>query len=147
MSIDAHILNPLDFFMDFSTQELETCAAAFKSRTVEAGEVIIKQGTPALTFFIILSGTYEVSFEKDHSNILDRKGEVMGWSTVVHPFNYIGTVKAKNGGEVLEISSRGFVELIQGDNALGEKIMKKIDQIASERRKIAAGSQQTRQED
>jgi len=147
MSIDAHILKPLDFFTDFNHHELETCAAAFKSRTVETDEVIIKQGTPALTFFIILSGTYEVAFKKEHSNILDRKGEVMGWSTVVHPFNYIGTVKAKKAGEVLEISSRGFVELIQGDNALGEKIMKKIDRIASERRKIAAGSQQTRQED
>ncbi len=26
MSIDAHILKPLDFFTDFSTQELEECA-------------------------------------------------------------------------------------------------------------------------
>ena len=41
----------------------------------------------------------------------------------------------------LEILSRDFFELIQGDNALGEKIMKKIDKIASERRTIAAGSQ------
>ncbi|MCG8636059.1 MAG: cyclic nucleotide-binding domain-containing protein [Desulfobacterales bacterium] len=147
MSIDAHILKPLDFFTDFNLHELEACAAAFKSRTVEAGEVIIERGTPALTFFIILSGKYEVAFKENHSIILDRKGEIMGWSTVVHPFNYIGTVKARKDGEVLEISSRDFYELIQGDNALGEKIMKKIDRIASERRTIAAGSQQTRQED
>ena len=141
MSIDAHILKPLDFFVDFKQHELELCSAALKSRTVEAGEVLIERGTPALTFFIILSGTYEVVFEGDHSNILDQMGEVMGWSTVVHPFHYIGTVKAKKGGEVLEISSRDFFELIQGDNALGEKIMKKIGKIASERRTIAAGSQ------
>jgi CRP-like cAMP-binding protein len=141
MSIDAHILKPIDFFVDFKQNELETFAAALKSRTVEAGEVIIEQGTPALTFFIILSGTYEVTFEGGRSNILERMGEVMGWSTVVHPFHYIGTVTAKKDGEVLEISSRNFFELIQGDNALGEKIMKKIDKIASERRTIATGSQ------
>ncbi|HCY86485.1 MAG TPA: hypothetical protein DHV36_15220 [Desulfobacteraceae bacterium] len=141
MSIDAHILKPLDFFADFNQQELEECAAALKPRTVKAGEIIIKRGTPALTFFIILSGTYEVDFEKDRSIVLEKKGEVMGWSTVVHPFHYIGTVKASVEGEVLEISSRDFFELIQGDNALGEKIMKKIDAIASERRTIAAGSQ------
>ena len=141
MSIDAHILKPLDFFVDFTQHELEAYAAALKSRTVEPGEVIIEQGTPALTFFIILSGTYEVDFEGGRSNILEQIGEVMGWSTVVHPFHYIGTVTAKKDGEVLEISSRDFFELIQGDNALGEKIMKKIDQIASERRTIAAGSQ------
>ncbi len=141
MSIDAHILRPLDFFVDFKQHELEACAAALKSRTVEAGEVIIERSTPALTFFIILSGTYEVDFEGDRSIILEQMGEVMGWSTVVHPFHYTGTVKAKKDGEVLEISSRDFFELIQGDNALGEKIMKKIDKIASERRTIAAGSQ------
>ncbi len=141
MSIDSHILKPLDFFVDFKQHELEAFAAALKSRTVEVGEVIIERGIPALTFFIILSGTYEVTFEGGRSYILERMGEVMGWSTVVHPFHYIGTVKAKKDGEVLEISSRDFFELIQGDNALGEKIMKKIDKIASERRTIAAGSQ------
>ncbi|MEN8211622.1 MAG: cyclic nucleotide-binding domain-containing protein [Thermodesulfobacteriota bacterium] len=141
MSIDAHIIKSLDFFVDFKQHELEEFAAALKSRAVESGEVIIKRGTPALTFFIILSGAYEVTFEGDHSIILERMGEVMGWSTVVHPFHYTGTITAKKNGEVLEISSRDFFELIQGDNALGEKIMKKIDKIASERRTIAVGSQ------
>ncbi len=140
MSIDAHILKPLDFFIDFKQHELEAFAAVLKSRAVEAGEIIIKRGTPALTFFIILSGTYEVAFEGDRSIILERVGEVMGWSTVVHPFHYTGTITAERDGEVLEISSREFFELIQGDNALGEKIMKKIDKIASERRVIAKGS-------
>jgi len=141
MSIDAHILKPLDFFVDFKQHELEACAAALKSRTVEVGEVIIDRGTPALTFFIILSGTFEVAFEEDRSIVLEQIGEVMGWSTVVHPFHYTGTITAKKEGEVLEISSRNFFELIQGDNALGEKIMKKIDKIASKRRTIAEGSQ------
>lgn len=141
MSIDAHILKPLDFFADLKQQELERCAALLKPRTVGTGEVIIERGTPALTFFIILSGTYEVVFEKGRSILLEKTGEVMGWSTVVHPFHYLGTVKAREEGEVLEISSRDFFELIQGDNALGEKIMKKIDSIASKRRTIAAGSQ------
>jgi len=140
MSIDAHILKPLDFFIDFKQHELEAFAAVLKSRAVEAGEIIIKRGTPALTFFIILSGTYEVAFEGDRSISLERVGEVMGWSTVVHPFHYTGTITAERDGEVLEISSREFFELIQGDNALGEKIMKKIDKIASERRVIAKGS-------
>jgi CRP-like cAMP-binding protein len=141
MSIDTHILKSLDFFVDFKQHELEEFAAALKSRAVESGEVIIKRGTPALTFFIILSGTYEVAFEGDRSIILERMGEVMGWSTVVHPFHYTGTITVKKGGEVLGISSRDFFELIQGNNALGEKIMEKINKIVSERRSIAAGSQ------
>ncbi len=141
MSVDSHILKPLKFFADFKQHELEAWAAALKSRTVEAGEVIIEKGTPALTFSIILSGTYKAEFEEGRSMMLERKGEVMGWSTVVHPFHYIGTVRAEKEGEVLEISSRAFVELIQADNALGEKVMQKIDKIASNTRALAAGLQ------
>ena len=72
MSVDAHILKPLDFFADFTQMELEEFASALKSRTVEAGEVVIERGTPALTFFIILSGSYEVTFEEDRSMVLER---------------------------------------------------------------------------
>lgn len=140
MSVDAHILRPLDFFADLKQHELEAFASALKSRTVEAGEVVIERGTPALTFFIILSGSYEVTFEGDRSIVLDKIGEVMGWSTVVHPFHYIGTVTARKDGEVLEILSRDFFEVIQGNNVLGEKIMRKIEKIAAERRALAAGS-------
>ncbi|WP_300459317.1 cyclic nucleotide-binding domain-containing protein [Desulfobacula sp.] len=141
MSIDSHILKPLKFFADFKQHELETWASALKSRSVEAGEVLIEKGTPALTFFIIISGTYEVAFEEGRSMTCERTGEIMGWSTVISPFHYIGTITAKEDGEVLEISSRDFVELIQRDNALGEKIMKKINKIASKTRAIATGSQ------
>ncbi len=134
MSVDAHILQPLDFFTDLEQHELEEFAALLKSRSVQSGEVIIQRGTPALTFFVILSGAFEVTFEKDRSITLSKRGEVMGWSTVVHPYHYTGSITAKMDGELLEISSRDFFELIQGDNILGEKIMKKIDVIASQRR-------------
>lgn len=140
MSIESHILKSLKFFANFKQHELEAWAAALKSRAVEAGEVIIEKGTPALTFFIILSGTFKVDFEEGRSMTCERKGDVMGWSTVVGPFSYIGTITAQEEGEVLEISSRDFVELIQKDNALGEKIMQKINKIISKTKAIAAGS-------
>jgi len=140
MSVDAHILQPLAFFSDLEQHELEEFAGLLRSRPVRENEVIIQRGTPALTFFIILSGTFEVAFEQDRSIVLNKKGEVMGWSTVVHPYHYTGMVTAVSDGELLEISSRDFFELIQSNNRLGEKIMNKIDKIASKRRAVSSGS-------
>ncbi len=140
MSVDAHILQPLDFFSDLEQHELEEFAGLIKSRPVQKNEIIIQRGIPVLTFFIILSGTFKVSFEEDRPIEFSKKGEVMGWSTVVHPYHYNGSVTATSDGELLEISSRDFFELIQADNRLGEKIMKKIDKIASERRAISSGT-------
>ena len=62
----------------------------------------------------------------------------MGWSTVVAPFEYTGTVTALDDGSLLYISSHDFFHLIQNNNELGEKLMKKINAIATERRALLA---------
>ena len=141
MPVDAQELQPLDFFKDMSQLELEEFAALLNAKTIEKGEIIIRKGTSALTFFVILSGSFEVSFGNGRSITIDKKGEIMGWSTVVYPFHYTGTVTALTDGDVLYISSRDFFQLIQGNNVLGEKIMKKINKIASERRTYFSGTE------
>ncbi|MFC1488744.1 Crp/Fnr family transcriptional regulator, partial [Thermodesulfobacteriota bacterium] len=134
MPVDAQILQPLDFFKDMTQSELEEFATLLNARTVKKGDIIIREGTSALTFFVILSGSFEVSFEKGRSITIDKIGEIMGWSTIVYPFHYTGTVTTMTDGDVLSISSRDFFQLIQANNVLGEKIMKKINKIAMERR-------------
>ena len=108
MPVDAAILQPLEFFKDMSQRELEEFASSLKAATVKKGDVIIRKGTPALTFFVVLSGSFEVSFENGRSITIDKRGEIMGWSTVVYPFHYTGSVTAMTDGDVLSISSRDF---------------------------------------
>jgi CRP-like cAMP-binding protein len=139
MPVDAQILQSLGFFKDMNQRELEDFASLLVARTVKKGEVIIRKDTPALTFFVILSGSFEVSFENGRSITIDKRGEIMGWSTVVYPFHYTGSVTAVTDGDVLSISSREFFQLIQANNVLGEKIMKKINKIAMIRRAAFSG--------
>ena len=55
----------------------------------------------------------------------------MGWSTVFTPFRYKGTIVALTEGEVLAIPGEEFLDLILSNSAFGDKVMKKINQIAS----------------
>jgi CRP-like cAMP-binding protein len=139
MSIEVNIIKALDFFYGLSQDQLDEFAAVLKPTSVEKGDVIIRKGTPALTFYIILAGVYEVTFEAGPSVTIDKKGEILGWSTVVAPFHYTGTVVAQAPGELLYLSSQDFFELIQNNNELGERIMKKIDKVAQSRRALAKG--------
>jgi CRP-like cAMP-binding protein len=139
MAVDLQIIEPLAFFRDLDLDEMEEFAALLNPKSVAKGDVVIRKGTPALTFYVILSGSYEVSFEGGSAIPLNRRGEVMGWSTVVAPFHYTGTVTALEDGELLYISSRDFFELIQNNNQLGEKIMKKIQTVAAQRRAASGG--------
>lgn len=151
MSVDVQIIEPLTFFKDLTYDEQEEFAASLNMMTVKKGDVIIRKGTPALTFFIIVSGAYRVSSDlsdappsdsagQGPSITLDAQGDIMGWSTVVAPFHYQGTVEVLKDGELLYLSSRDFFQLIQNNNQLGEKIMKKINKVATQRRAILSGS-------
>jgi CRP-like cAMP-binding protein len=134
MPIEVGTIEPLAFFKGLSYVELEQFASLLKPRSVKKGEILLREGTPAMTLFIILSGTYTVTLEKGHAYTLDKKGTVIGWSTVIAPFEYTGTAIADTDGDVLSISSNDFFKLIRNNNALGKKIIEKINQIASQRR-------------
>ncbi len=136
MSVDLTTIESLEFFKDLTYSELELFASSLNSRSVKKGDILLRKGTPAMTFFIILSGTFKVSLEKGRSYTLDKKGTVIGWSTVIAPFEYTGTAMAETDGDVLSISSLEFFQMIQSNNALGSKIMQKIHKIASERRAL-----------
>jgi CRP-like cAMP-binding protein len=138
MPVEVQTIEPLAFFQGLSYVELEQFASSLKPRSVKKGEVLLRQGTPAMTFFIILSGTFTVSLGKGRAYTLDKKGTVIGWSTVIAPFEYTGTAMADTEGEVLFISSNDFFQLIQNNNALGKKIMQKIQKIASERKALSS---------
>jgi CRP/FNR family transcriptional regulator, nitrogen oxide reductase regulator len=138
MPVEVKSIESLNFFKGMTHDELEQFAGHLNSRSVGKGDILLQQGTPALTFFIILSGTYKIFLKEGGAYILDKPGTVIGWSTVIGPFTYTGTAEVENGGDVLYISSRDFYRLIQNNNKLGEKIMKKINLIAAERRMKAA---------
>ncbi|MCP4351863.1 MAG: cyclic nucleotide-binding domain-containing protein [Desulfobacterales bacterium] len=134
MSVEHQLLESLSFFEDLQIEELQEFASLLSLMSVKKGDVVIKKGTPALTFYIIFKGVFEISFEGRAAITIDKKGEILGWSTVVAPFQYTGTVTATKDGELLYISNRDFITLIQGNNALGEKVVRKINKVATERR-------------
>ena len=140
MTIDIQTLLSLDFFSDLNFGELEQLAPLINLMNVNEGEILTQKGKPARTFFIILSGNFMLSFKKERSFILHNKGNIIGWSTVVTPFQYTATTIALTDGLVLSMPGQEFLLLIQNDSALGDKIMQKINKIVSERMPYVKGT-------
>ena len=140
MSTDIQTLKSLDLFADLNFGELEQIAPLMHLMKVAEGEVLTRKGEPARTFFIILSGNFMLSFKKERSFTLHNKGNIIGWSTVVTPFRYTGTAVALTDGLVLSMPGQEFLRLIQSDSALGDKIMRKINKIVSERMPYVTGT-------
>jgi CRP-like cAMP-binding protein len=140
MSTDIQTLKSLDLFADLNFSELEQIAPLMHLIKVAEGEVLTRRDEPARTFFIILSGNFMLSFKEERSFTLHNKGNIIGWSTVVTPFRYQGTAVALTDGLALSMPGHEFLRLIQSDSALGDKIMRKINKIVSERMPYVTGA-------
>ena len=126
-------LGSMDLFADLKPAELEQVQLIAHPMQVAEAEVLTRIGAPARNLFIVLSGNFIIAFKDDRAITLHDKGKIMGWSTVFSPFRYKGTTVALTDSEVVSIPGDKFLSLIQSNAALGNKIMKKINAIASER--------------
>lgn len=141
MPTDIHILESIPLFSELEHDELEQIAEMFHHVKITEGEVFMKRGDSAHTFFIVLSGNYLVHFKDDRAFTLHEKGNIMGWSTVVPPYRYRGTGIGLTEGELLYMPGEEFKRLIQGNSALGDKLMKKINRVVEERIPFFAGDE------
>lgn len=133
MPNNADALGSLDLFATLSPEELEHIQALIQRQTVVESQVLVKKGDPAASFFINWSGNFMITFDEGQAITLHHKGDIMGWSAVFTPFRYKGTIVALTDGEVLTISGEDFLRLVITNAALGDKIMKTINRVASER--------------
>jgi len=119
-------LQKLDLFKELSHSETAKIHAICKATKVNESERLFEMGNPAHTFFVILSGNYMVFFSDGTAYTLHKRGEITGWSTVVRPYQYTGTAVALTSGEVLAFDGSELLRIVQGDAALGDKIMGKV---------------------
>jgi len=133
MPNNDYTLGALGLFATLNSEELEQVQALIQRQNVVESEVLVQKGAPAVTLFINLSGNFMISFDEDRAITLHQKGDLMGWSAVFTPFRYKGTIVALTDGQILTLPSEEFLRLILSNAALGDKVMKKINQVAAER--------------
>jgi CRP-like cAMP-binding protein len=133
MSASLELLKSIEMFSAFTQEELEKIAPLVQPMKVMEGEILAKRGRRAVTFFIVIKGDFMISFENGKAITLHNKGDIMGWSTLIAPFEYRGTVVALTNGEVLTLPGQEFYLLLQSESALSNKIMNEINLIVASR--------------
>jgi CRP-like cAMP-binding protein len=133
MPSSPELLKSIELFSSFTQEELEKVAPLVNPMKVMEGEILAKKGARSRTFFIVIKGNFMISFENGKAITLHNKGDIMGWSTLVAPFTYKGTVIALTNGEVLTLPGQEFYLLLQSESALSSKIMNEINSIIASR--------------
>jgi CRP-like cAMP-binding protein len=133
MPTDIQTLKSLDLFGELTSEELQQVAAIIHPMRVSEGEILTQRGEPAQMFYVVLKGNFMISFKEGRAFTLHEQGDIIGWSTIVTPFRYTGTAVALTDGEVLTLQGDDFLQVIQGESSIGDKIMNKINPIIAER--------------
>ncbi len=133
MSVEIEKIQTLDLFKCLHEEEIKNIAGLITPLQVAEGEELARAETLARDFFIILSGNFMVSFTNGRAITLHKKGEIMGWSTLISPFYYTGTLTALTKGEVLSMSANDLMDLIQNSSDFGKTVMGVVNQIMQDR--------------
>lgn len=138
MAVDMKLLESIALFEGLGHEELDAFGALLKPMRVKAGELLTRTGDAAQQVYIILSGSFMIYFKNGKAFTLHERGEVIGVATLLEPPDYRGTTVALTDGEVLQISGDQFVELLRGNARAGEGIMRRLNDVIAQRRRLFA---------
>jgi uncharacterized protein YhbP (UPF0306 family) len=100
---------------DLPVQRVESIITTLRSVKVAAGETIVRQGTPADKFFILVDGEAEVLRDEDGAQrqIASLKaGQLFGEVAIMHDQPRSATVRATTDAKLLALERDGFRDLV-----------------------------------
>lgn len=134
----------LRFFPFFAGQNhymLKEIALLSEEKTIEADEWLFRQGDPAFRLYVILEGGVSLALILNRNGNGEQieklgtlgRGEILGWSSMVHPYIYSLGAQATSKTKLAEIDAGGLRELLEDNPKYGYYLMKNLTEIIGER--------------
>ena len=131
-------LKACSFFHDFPDSYLVRVTNICREESFHSEDYIFREGEEAQKLYILLVGSValQIQLKKYHHVVIstmEEKGELFGWSALVEPKRYSGSVKCLEQSRVLSIRGEELEKLFQDDPPLGLHFMKKIASLIDQR--------------
>lgn len=140
--VPTDLLKEYQFFNGFSEAQLAKLAAIAVEETYEAGSQMYRKGDPAKNFYVVEEGKVVMvmdSYMGPHRPPMQvtvdivAKGEVMGWSAVVEPHQYIFGALCIDKSTLVAFEGTKLRQLMEEDPSLGFRIMQEMAKVIASR--------------
>jgi|SRR5579862_1343947 len=114
-------------FPTLSEAQIERIQARGRVRTVAAGEILVEQGDAAIPFFVILSAELEAVRPTEFGKriiTLNGRGQFSGELNTLSGRATMFRVQVSQAGELVELTREQMMALVQGDEEIGEIVMR-----------------------
>ena len=118
------------FVADLSDAQLALLADLARSRTVEPKALLAKEGEPAETFTLIVSGHIAIEIHTPARGTIRLQtigpGEALGWSWLIVPHRWQFDARVIETAQVLEFDSAKLRESCERDHEFGYQLLKRL---------------------
>ena len=117
-ALDTDILKRTAFFSGLSDEQLNWLLESAEHLSLEAGEVLMAEGSPPDAFYVVLEGEVEIlkrSGNRDVVIAVHRECAILGEMSLIEDAPRTATVRAARPSQVLKISRETFNGLVYGN--------------------------------
>ena len=122
--MSKEFLRRLSLFAELSEDDLDRLYKMSKLITVPKGNVLIEEGAPGESLYVIIDGEYEVTQRSGKQDVLlsvRKSGEVIGEMSIIEQVPRNATVRALVEGHVLEVGRPAFMTMLScSPSAIGD---------------------------
>jgi thioredoxin reductase (NADPH) len=114
-------------FPTLTSAQIARVAKHGRARTVRSGEVLVEQGDRAIPFFVVIAGELEAVRPTDTIETLlfiVRAGQFTGEINVLSGRGAMARLRARQDGEIVQLTRESFLTLVQTDEELSEILMR-----------------------
>jgi CRP/FNR family cyclic AMP-dependent transcriptional regulator len=127
----------LPIFQDFTPDQCAQLVPLFKPVEFKQGDVLFKQGDPAVNLYMVVEGEVAVVYKpEDGPEIIVarvKSGGVVGWSAALGRPTYTSSVECTSECLMLQVISRDLGVLYERDPELGALVLERLAIVIAER--------------
>jgi signal transduction histidine kinase len=124
--MNLHDLRKSPIFQSLSDEELQKLMDMAEPVSLRAGDVLIRQGEPGDSAYVVIKGEFEVQKQTGQSLIkidVRNPGDVVGEMALLSRAPRNATLIAKTDGEVLRIPQEAFEQLLQSSTTAAMAVL------------------------
>jgi CRP-like cAMP-binding protein len=124
-----------ELFKNLGMGALEAVRGLGEEKTYDSGEVVFREGDGAEKFYILGEGSIDLMMgdEEELCFVVNRPGEVFGWSALVEPYCYRASARSTTRSRLLEIRREVIEKVVRDYPADGAAIFRNLAAIVTEK--------------
>ncbi len=117
-----------DLFRQLSHDFVETVMGRSVKQKHEAGDILFREGDPALYFYVLIKGRIRLVIGDSGTVVhtVSHAEECFGWSALVDQKAYSASAECREPSELMRIEAEQFTRIIEDDPTNGLRFMKRL---------------------